>query len=54
MYYESGAKYFWISFVTSLIVSSIMSFIFVVFVSPIITQKKTKVEVPNIKGMKEV
>ncbi len=54
MYYESGAKYFWISFITSLIVSSIMSFIFVVFVSPIITQKKTKVEVPNINGMKEV
>jgi beta-lactam-binding protein with PASTA domain len=53
MYYESGAKYFWISLVTSLIVSSIMSFVFVVFVSPYITQKKTRVEVPNIKGMKE-
>ncbi len=53
MYYESGSKYFWISFVTSLIVSSIMSFIFIVFVSPYITQIKTKVEVPNLKGMKE-
>jgi beta-lactam-binding protein with PASTA domain len=53
MYYESGAKYFWISLVTSLIVSSIMSFIFVVFLSPYITYKKTKVEVPNVKGMKE-
>lgn len=53
MYYESGAKYFWISLVTSLIVSSIMSFIFIVFLSPYITQKKTKVEVPNVKGMKE-
>jgi serine/threonine-protein kinase len=53
MYYESGAKYFWISLVTSLIVSSIMSFIFIVFLSPYITHKKTKVEVPNVKGMKE-
>ncbi len=53
MYYESGAKYFWISFVTSLIVSSIMSFVFIIFVSPYITQKKTKVEVPNVEGMKE-
>lgn len=53
MYYESGAKYFWISFITALIVSSIMSFIFIVFVSPYINQKKIKVEVPNVKGMKE-
>jgi len=53
MYYESGAKYFWISFVTSLIVSSIMSFVFIVFVSPYITQKTIEVEVPNLKGMKE-
>ena len=53
MYYESGAKYFWISLVTSLIVSSIMSFIFIIFVSPYVTHKKTKVEVPNVKGMKE-
>jgi beta-lactam-binding protein with PASTA domain len=53
MYYESGAKYFWISLVTSLIVSSIMSFVFIIFVSPYITTKKTKVEVPNIAGMKE-
>ncbi len=53
MYYESGSKYFWISFVTALVVSSIMSFIFIVFVSPYITQIKTKVDVPNLKGMKE-
>lgn len=53
MYYESGAKYFWISFITALIVSSVMSFIFIVFVSPYIAQKKIKVEVPNVKGMKE-
>jgi serine/threonine-protein kinase len=53
MYYESGAKYFWISLVTSLIVSSIMSFVFIVFVSPYITHKKANVEVPNVKGMKE-
>ncbi|MCK4576108.1 PASTA domain-containing protein [candidate division WOR-3 bacterium] len=53
MYYESGAKYFWISLVTSLIVSSIMSFVLILFVSPYVIQKKTKVEVPNLKGMKE-
>ncbi|MCK4232832.1 PASTA domain-containing protein [candidate division WOR-3 bacterium] len=53
MYYESGAKYFWISLVTSLIVSSIVSFVLILFVSPYVTQKKTKVEVPNLKGMKE-
>jgi len=51
MYYESGAKYFWISFATSLVVSAIVSFIFIMFVSPYITTKKTKVEVPNLKGM---
>ncbi len=53
MYYESGAKYFWISLFTSLIVSSIVCLVLIVFVSPYITQKKTKVDVPNVKGMKE-
>jgi beta-lactam-binding protein with PASTA domain len=53
MYYESGAKYFWISFITALIVSSIMSFVFIMFVSPYISQRKTRVEVPNVKGMSQ-
>ena len=53
MYYESGVKYFWISLFTSLIVSSIVCLVLIVFVSPYITQKKTKVDVPNVKGMKE-
>ena len=53
MYYESGVKYFWISFFTSLIVSAIVCFLIIVFLSPYISQRKAKVDVPNLKGMKE-
>jgi serine/threonine-protein kinase len=53
MYYESGVKYFWISFFTSLIVSAIVCFLIIAFLSPYISQKKAKVDVPNLKGMKE-
>lgn len=53
MYYDrSSAKVFWISFLTSIIVSAIVSFSIVYFVPDFLEQiKEEKIEVPDVEGL---
>lgn len=53
MYYDrSSAKMFWISFLTSIIVSAIVSFSIVYFVPHFLNEvKQEKIEVPDVEGL---
>ena len=52
MYYQqSSAKVFWISFLTSLIVSSLIGFTFVYFVPEVLSGKSKMVEIPDVENL---
>ncbi|MEJ2568462.1 MAG: hypothetical protein P8Z50_06285, partial [candidate division WOR-3 bacterium] len=52
MYYQqSSAKVLWIAFLTSLIVSALVSFSFVYFGSGVVTEKSTTVEIPDVENL---
>jgi beta-lactam-binding protein with PASTA domain len=52
MYYQqSSAKVFWIAFLTSLIVSALISFSFVYFGPGLLTEKSTTVEIPDVENL---
>ncbi len=52
MYYQqSSAKVFWISFLTSLVVSSLVGFTFVYFVPQFSSEKAKMVEVPDVENL---
>ncbi|MBN1695542.1 PASTA domain-containing protein [candidate division WOR-3 bacterium] len=52
MYYQqSSAKVFWIAFLTSLIVSSLVAFTFVYFVPQVLSGKSKMVEIPDVENL---
>jgi beta-lactam-binding protein with PASTA domain len=52
MYYQqSSAKVFWISFLTSLVVSSLVCFTFVYFVPNVLSGEVKMVEVPDVENL---
>jgi beta-lactam-binding protein with PASTA domain len=52
MYYQqSSAKVFWISFLTSLIVSSLIGFTFVYFIPEVLSGKSKMVEIPDVENL---
>jgi beta-lactam-binding protein with PASTA domain len=52
MYYQqSSARVFWIAFLTSLIVSGLVSFTFVYFGPVFLAQKSTTVEIPDVENL---
>lgn len=52
MYYQqSSAKVFWISFITALVVSSLISFTFVYFVPDVLSEKSSTVEIPDVENL---
>jgi beta-lactam-binding protein with PASTA domain len=52
MYYQqSSARIFWISFLTSLIVSSLIGFTFVYFIPEVLSGKSKMVEIPDVENL---
>ncbi len=52
MYYQqSSAKVFWISFLTSLVVSSLVAFTFVYFIPEVLSGKSKMVEIPDVENL---
>jgi beta-lactam-binding protein with PASTA domain len=52
MYYQqSSAKVFWISFLTSLVVSSLIGFSFVYFIPEVLSGKSKMVEIPDVENL---
>ncbi len=52
MYYQqSSAKVFWIAFLTSLVVSSLVSFSFVYFIPEVISEKTQTITIPDVENL---